>query len=390
MALVKSNTDELYTAILGNTNNGHADAVITLGGKSPIKFVPNINAAKWDDEFFININNKKVIVTSEKQTDVDSKIDLVVGNDCHRYYIDTNGDLEYEIIFSSQPKSSEILFDLKCSKGLEFYQQPALTEDEIAKGCIRPENVVGSYAVYCNKANNKYQTGKVCHIYRPFLIDAKGNVSWCTLFVDPSAGVIQIIMDEKWLAAANYPVMLDPTFGYTTVGGTLSWNVNCIRTGYFAASESGTLTSITAYVIVELANKNCKSKMALYNSTREFLRGMAEKTLNRSTTSPAWETYDILTPQSITAAYYHFAFWAQVGEGSSYSGLYWDSGGTSNINSSVPYISGDNDWPASLDLDTENKKMSIYATYELPASGGGSVMGGSILRSPIMGGMVLR
>jgi len=210
----------LYQSTLGTTPSGHADALVKVGGESTSKFVPNINASKWGDEVWLNINNKAVTVVGETQSFVDGKADLIVGNNCHRYYIDANGNLEYEIIFSSIPASPEIILDLQLSKGLSFYYQPELTEKERQDGYIRPNGVVGSYAVYGNQFNNKYQTGKIAHIYRPFLVDSKGNVSWCDLFIDPAVNIIQILMDEKWLSAASYPVILDPTFGYTSAGGS--------------------------------------------------------------------------------------------------------------------------------------------------------------------------
>jgi hypothetical protein len=64
----------------------------------------------------------------------------------------------------------------------------------------------------------KYRVGKAFHIYRPLLTDALGQQSWASL--NMSTGQLTITADPIWLAAATYPVIVDPTFGYTTAGGT--------------------------------------------------------------------------------------------------------------------------------------------------------------------------
>lgn len=242
--LIEDKATNLYTTRLGETPNADADAIVKTGGISTNKFVPNINASKWNDECWLNINNKAVSIVGEKQSFTNGKIDLIVGNDCHRYYIDAEGRVNYDIIFSSVPKP-EILFDLQFSRGLEFFYQPELDEEAILRGDYRPDNIIGSYAVFGQKAHNKYQTGKVCHIHRPKFIDANNNWIWGTLLIDPSANVISIRCDEDWLKKATYPITLDPTFGWTTGGGTAGAD----GAGGFTAPADGTITSISADLV---------------------------------------------------------------------------------------------------------------------------------------------
>ena len=145
------------------------EAAIKIGGTSQ-KFVPNINASKWNNEAWLNINTPG-LVTTEKETYQDGKIELVLGDKTHRYY-EKGGKLEYEIEFKQTPLSNVVTLNLAFPIGLDFYYQPELEQWEIDEGCVRPDNVVGSYAVYWNKKNNRYKTGKFCHIYRPKIIDA--------------------------------------------------------------------------------------------------------------------------------------------------------------------------------------------------------------------------
>jgi hypothetical protein len=228
MIFTEQKSINLYSTILGQTPKGQADALVKVGGESLTKFVPNINASKWNDECWLNINNKAVTVKAETQEFKDGKIDLIVGNDCHRYYIDANGYMNYDIIFSTQPKP-EIFFDLQFSRGLEFFYQPELTQDEVNVGFNRPENVVGAYVYYHPKRNNKYQTGQMGIIYRPKFIDAKGNWTWGIQEINGNIWSIRV--EEEWLRKANYPVRLDPSIGYSTVGDS-NYGINTRVYGY--------------------------------------------------------------------------------------------------------------------------------------------------------------
>jgi len=143
---------------------------------------------------------------------------------------------------------------------LNFYYQPELTPEEIAEGAQRPENVVGSYAVYhASKANNQYKAGKAFHIYRPKIIDADGVEIWGELNVDTQTGKLTVTIPQDFLDKAKYPILVDPTFGYTTLGASAGANIasntndeSRRRGNTFTPSESGTLDSIT--VGLKLAN----------------------------------------------------------------------------------------------------------------------------------------
>ena len=198
------------------TANGLGDVKpdIIIGGKDKTKFIPNINMSFFGDEFFINLNRRdKTAIASA----VDGKAEIG-GIDKDIFHIDDQGRFKWDIEFASRPAVNSWTWELKHTKGIEFYYQDALTAEEIAEGCERPDEVVGSYAVYCNKSNNKYKTGKVCHIYRPFCYDAKGNTIYADLKI--ADGQLTITIDAKWLDNAVYPVRLDPTFGYTTAGAS--------------------------------------------------------------------------------------------------------------------------------------------------------------------------
>ena len=190
---------------------------IKIGGTTE-KFVPNINTSKWNDECWLNINHPDVVNTEVEQF-IDNKIELSIGNNTHRYYVNQNGRLEYEIVFRAKPTSNKVELDLDFSDGLSFFHQPALTQEEIDEGGERPDDVINSYAVYWKKKNNKYRTGKFCHIYRPKITDAAEHWEWCDLEYKDKK--LTITISQNFLDSAVYPLTLDPTLGYTSIGGTV-------------------------------------------------------------------------------------------------------------------------------------------------------------------------
>jgi hypothetical protein len=90
-----------------------------------------------------------------------------------------------------------------------------------------------------------YKTGKLCHIYRPWAEDAKGQRVWCDLTID--ADVMTITVPQDFLDSAAYPVLVDPTFGYTTHGASNDnpYGGHCILCQGDSTPSNGTLTSIT-------------------------------------------------------------------------------------------------------------------------------------------------
>ena len=137
-----------------------------------------------------------------------------------------DGGLELEIILNEKPATNKFDFEISGAENLNFFYQPALTSEEITEGASRPENVVGSYAVYHKtKVNHRigstnYATGKVYHIYRPKAIDANGVEEWAELIYQN--GILSITVSQSFLDSAAYPVKIDPTIGYTTAGTSYS------------------------------------------------------------------------------------------------------------------------------------------------------------------------
>lgn len=240
MLTKKSNKTE-YKALLN-------EASIIIGGPDS-KFEPVINAGKWGDECWLKISHKDTIITSQKEIISDGKIELITGDLKHTYYIDNDGKLEHELLYASDPGLSYIEFDLDFSSELSFYYQGELTQDEIAEGCIRPDHIINSYALYYNKFHNQYKTGKFGHIDRSWIRDAKGNFSWLNQEIDPVSKKWRVFPDQDWIKKATFPITIGPTIGYTTIGGSSQSLSNTCRVGLGTAGGiNGTLDTVHCYV----------------------------------------------------------------------------------------------------------------------------------------------
>jgi len=353
-------------------NLGDVKPIITIGGDDASKFIPNINASFFNDEFYFNLNEKNRIVDKESASIVNDKL-LQSFSDgiTDEYYIDKTGRLKWDKVFSACPKEFIISYKIKCSSGIEFLYQGELTEKE-KEHCERPDEVIGSYAVYCSKINNKYKTGKVCHIYRPFVIDANGKKEWCILTIDN--GYLYINLPIAFLQTATYPVRLDPTFGYTSVGGsTDTGSITKAAYAYGTPASNGELTNIALYCATESGTATLKT--GLYADSAATPAGLlaASSAGDTITTISSWCSSTIAY-SVLSGTQYWLAFWAN------YSGItyYYDSCDNNEYavasahDMSDPFnTAGYLTW-----------RVSIYATYTSEA--GGTTPKG-VLTKPILG-----
>jgi len=114
-------------------------------------FHPQVKIKRWDNE--VNASFRLIDDEPKTLTTQGNKIKLIgAKKEVHFYDIAPNqthkeGGYELEVILNEKPVSNEVKFSIR-TKGLEFFYQPPLTPKEISEGGERPENVVGSYAVY--------------------------------------------------------------------------------------------------------------------------------------------------------------------------------------------------------------------------------------------------
>jgi hypothetical protein len=145
------------------------------------------------------------------------------------FYKRRDGNLEWEIVLGKKPAGNVFTYPIQ-TRGLRFYfQDTALVPDHI--DYYMPDSAVYSYAVYHeSKRDNRiilngsdttykaYLAGKAFHIYRPRAHDQHGDTVWCEIRIDTVARALVLTVPPDFLDDARYPVTIDPSIGYTTLG----------------------------------------------------------------------------------------------------------------------------------------------------------------------------
>lgn len=146
------------------------------------------------------------------------------------------GGYHSDIIIGSKPSSNKLYLPLNLN-GLKAFHQPALTQQEIEEGCIRPEEIVNSFAIYHATKGGMVTpqdvakgitTGKAFHALRRKVVDAKRN--WVWVHSELVNGHRVLTIPQEFLEYASYPIILGTPSEYTwyfrTYDGTEKWETN--------------------------------------------------------------------------------------------------------------------------------------------------------------------
>jgi hypothetical protein len=158
------------------------------GGNRGLRFVPP------DDEGFTLRGDKHRLLCKGRRRS-------------HRFTILGDGAFEYDCILNREPENNVISLLIEGAERFDFFRQPDFVKDPFLKG---------SYAVYKKETLLGEGTGKLCHIHRPEIIDARGRRCWGELSVVGNR--LCITIPEKWLSEAKYPVIVDPVVGTVQIG----------------------------------------------------------------------------------------------------------------------------------------------------------------------------
>lgn len=270
---------------------------------------------------------------------------------------------EFEIELKQKPADNVLSLSVE-TKGLNFYYQDLLDSEE-SRTHLRPPNTIGSFAAYYeeNVTGEEFKTGKAFHIYRPWAVDATGTKVWCAFdHTWTGQGDLTITVPQSFLDTATYPVIVDPTFGYTSQGASAGTTEGIYAVP--ATSVAGTLSYIAMYGI-----STTTGKAALYDGSTKVVDS------NENTSSPSgavWYQFPVST--SISAQSYNIAFWLKAG---GYNGIKYDTVTNAGLFSATTYVAGNNGFPASVTFSTDNNKYSIYGSYTVSGSGGLRVWSGT-------------
>lgn len=345
---------------------------IELGdSKQPSIFYPQFKTLHWDNECnfsvrLIDDNYEVGRIDQEKDGTVTWSKDNKVVRLYNKQTSDEDGGFEFEVEFAIKPDTNVVRFSIQ-TKNLDFFYQPELTDQE-KKTSFRPENVIGSYAVYHKTqrgnllGSKQYKTGKAFHIYRPFVIDSLGVRVWCELNINEKEELVTITIPQDFLDNAIYPVIVDPTFGYTSIGATNDFNSGT-EGSVFTAPSSGTVTKLTTYgshVFGDFTIDN-----ALYSETSNHPNVPLAISSAVNVTTTGWVDSNTISQAISNGVNYWLMIWAHGGNQITRS----DTGAA---NQSVNQSSGESysTWPNpyGTPIFQLNIVYSIYATYTASGS----------------------
>ena len=375
---------------------------VEIGDSKQTDFYPQVKVMRWDNEVNFSVrliedNDEK----KEKETIVEEgeKIKYKKSKrEAHFYNIEPNeqypeGASEFEVILLEKPAINKVEFTIE-DKDVDYFYQPPLTQEEIDAKEERPENVIGSYAVYAKtpktnyKGGKEYKTGKVGHIYRPRIEDANGDWVWGELNIDKR--ILTVTIPQEFLDNAVYPVRhaAGLTFGYTSLGASvIQWSDSggqypsdrYRRMGsVFQSPDNLDVDSISVACSDQFSggNGNGTAKLIINandssgaNSHGLVTNGLIEGTIYPSQdTTGAWSTVTFSTKPSLTTGTYYVlngVVDATSIEPYTYIHMHYDSGGESCYDalssSTTEYSVPDNPWPPAT--NSQNMALSIYATY---------------------------
>jgi len=248
---VKSNPKDRIEVVVGNKERISNE----LFGAEEV-FEPSVEIRRWDEVGFkITPSDYKDIEERTLKFEGDKIKIETPQKDFIMYELPVSEDLpeggfEYQIDLKEKPKSNVISFELE-TDGLDFFYQPELTEEEIKEDAFRPENVIGSYAVYTSEekinwvGGKEYKVGKVGHIYRPKIVDSKGWEVWGELKIEKD--ILSVTIPQDFLDKAVYPIRHASglTFGYDTKGGSVDSNQVRGNPYLTVTGNGGNITKIT-------------------------------------------------------------------------------------------------------------------------------------------------
>ncbi len=374
--MAKSKSATGFIGLTAKDNPKDKIEVVIGDDKEPDVLLPQAKIQRWDNESNVSIRLSGMDSFSSYQ----DKETIVFGDekrDVRLYELPTSADLseggfEFEVILKEKPLTNVVAFTLQ-DKDVEYFYQPPLTQKEIDEGASRPENVVGSYAVYAEtpKTNwtggKEYKCGKIGHIYRPRIIDAEGKEAWGELYIE--SGILTVTIPQEFLDKAVYPVRhaAGLTFGYDAAGVSgIHYHHDFIEGSKGVLTEAGTATSLTVYISMDVSGDSVPTKCAIYEKSDDsFVMGTEQ--INITSTSYSWVTYDLTSSASLAAGDYWLLNWGGTGSSDGWGRVKYDSVAWDSAGQIITYGT----WPSTLSKTSySNFRESIYATYA--ASGGGA------------------
>lgn len=331
------------------------DVVVEIGdSKQPDTFFPQVKLQRFENAANVSLRYTGPVdsLVTEKNGKVAQKFQ---GGLVEIYDKPDEQAYELELLLSKLPATNRFPFSYRAKGVTAWHYQPELTDEEIKEGCERPENIIGSYALCGGK-------GKLFHLFRPHAVDAAGKQIWGTIRLDQDNQEIEVVVDRHWLRDATYPVRIDPTIGYTSVGASSATFSADQPFASKMVDVSGTFSLTDLYGYRRANTGTANFKIALYDSdgTSGGPGSLLHTTAGQSCgTAAQWQSYSLAL--DVTSD-----FWLmQISD--STCKFYYDSSASDGTRlSGVTAISGfytspDDPFPVSYTIKTN--LYSQYAEY---------------------------
>ncbi|MDD5110502.1 MAG: hypothetical protein PHI63_04800 [Patescibacteria group bacterium] len=359
-----------------------------------LKSEPKAILSKWDGEVQMGVKYTGLQATGDREFLTDKVAYKDAKQEVHAYPIAPkagmeDGGLEIEVILKEKPDTNKFCFqidgaeDLVFTKQLPLWQEAGLsapTKDCTDTDCVfpdgdsahRPENVVNSYVVsHATKRNYRigglnYGTGKFQHIYRIQVIDADGLKEWGDL--EYADGKLCAIVPQKFLDTATYPVMVDPTYGYTSNAATGTSNAeNTLRIygGWGNSSQAGNAKKVTFYGNAVGSAANARGVIYLDSDLSSVTWG-AQVSVS---TSLGWKELSVTTTTVSTVAY-RPGIWMGT-EGTGWN-VQYDAAAAGYVgyrDNTAYHATNDPPTPYTVASSNASRQYGIYFTYTCPDTG---------------------
>ena len=265
---------------------------------------------------------------------------------------------EFDITLTTKPNDNVYTMSIE-TKGLIFSKQEAISDDKLKTEFMSPR-AVGSYAAYHDsKQSNEYKSGKAFHIYRPIIKDADGWEVWGDIEIDTE---MHITIPQDFIDTATYPIVIDPTFGYTTTGASFELSDNKILASYVTLASAGNL----GISIAERSSAGNSSQMALYDGSGSLLYTGGE------VAGYLPSLYNYTNHPTLYAADYILAVWTATSGYGSY--IYYDVVAGTSYSLSSTYSA--NNFPVNMSSFTTqtSRRYTVYGVtgYQWPVMVGNS------------------
>ncbi len=348
---------------LGTTHEIESlDGKVVVGDDGSNNFEPVVTLSKLDDSAYLKVNypiNSDQVVTTENTI-------TWKGKDQDLYFKQPTPDsFEFDILLHKKPSINTFAYSID-TQNLDFFYQPQLTQEEITKGNERPEKVIGSYAVYYKNGLSgdysgigglDYKTGKAFHIYRPKIEDSTGKSVWGELTINTEENKLLVKVPQEFLDMGTYPIIVDPTFGYTSQGGTdsvLCGSASDNKVAMRADSIAGILTNISAYIKTQNGASNADYRMEEFPDSSNkpgTVEAQGAQTTYNGGSYQLWSTSFNFNMATGT----HWVAVGGIKTTSDNCRVAYDSGGTTNYGAT--FDSGAGSWV------NDSNRYSVYATY---------------------------